>query len=325
MRLRLPILTGVGTFAAGLVILAALAQIGLPEGPVEPYRIAHNVYDGNAVPSPADPNRLLEQSILALESRPSIEATIRYKADLFGHKPIGLGVYQELRAGSAPDRELLYRYELRTQVDDQPSSLVQVCDGRYLWTYRDLGGGRSLSRIDVVRAREILENTSDIDGSGRLRDLYELRGLPKLLRGLHAAFEFSLVGQTRLAGQLAVWKLRGQWRKEKLAQALPQEQSAIEAGEPPDLTKLPGHLPDHVLLFLGKADGFPYRIQYQRRESERQPAQDLASDRSILTMEFFGVNLNASIDPARFVYHPPGDLECPDETAEYLRSLGADR
>ena len=322
MRPRPPNLTAVGTFAAGLVIFAALAQIGLPKGPVEPYRTARNAYDGNAVPSPADPNRLLEQAILTLESRHSIEATIRYKADLFGHKPIGLGVYQELRAGSGLDHELRYRYELRTQVDDQPSSLVQVCDGRYLWTYCDLGGGRSLSRIDVLRVREALENMSDISVSGDLGDLSELEGLSKLLRGLHAAFEFSLVGQTRLAGQLAVWKLRGQWRREKLAHALPNEQLA---GEPPDLTKLPGHLPDHVLLFLGKADGFPYRIQYRRRESERQPAADAASDRSILTMEFFGVNLNASIDPARFVYHPPGDLECSDETAEYLKSLGADR
>ena len=88
-----------------------------------------------------------------------------------------------------------------------------------------------------------------------------------------------------------------------------------------DLGKMPEHLADHVLLFLGSEDGFPYRIEYRRRDPKRSGSSGAPQDRSILTMEFFKVNLNASIDPARFVYHP-GDLECPDTTADFLKSLG---
>ena len=266
-----------------------------------------------SAPAPLDPRALLETAVRTLESRDAIAAQIRHEVDLFNKRLAGFGSYLEQRRGRAH----LIRLELRIQLGDHTSSLLQICDGRFLWTYRKLQGSAKLGRVDVARANRALDKvgkTSDGGSSGRMEGLPSLGGLPRLLRGLNDSFDFTLAEPGRWGKQgRPVWKLHGQWKTEQLAKILPDQEAAIRRGSAADLSKLPSHLPDHVILLLGQEDHFPYRIEY-RRSDDRQ-------SRALVTMELFDVYYPGSIDPRRFTYNP-GDLEYSDQTESYLESLG---
>lgn len=263
---------------------------------------------------------LLEGAILTLESRHSVSAKIRYSVDLMGKRPVGSGVYLEQRS----EQGLRLRFETRFQLAGQPSSLLQVCDSRYLWVYEKLGERESLSRIDVARVEQALEESGEI---GRLAEVGwwpGLGGLTKLLRALHATFDFTSVEESQLAdpaGPVPVWRLRGEWKPNRLAKALPGQKRRANGRRPLDLRDLPRHVPDHVLVYLGTADRFPYRIEYCRRLPPDEEADGDSEDRPLVTMELFERNLNASIHPANFLYSP-GDLDCPDGTSQFLKELG---
>jgi hypothetical protein len=137
-------------------------------------------------------------------------------------------------------------------------------------------------------------------------------------------FQFSPLGETQLAGR-RVWVLGGSWRPERLIAAVPDQRSAIETGRQIDLKKLPAHLPERVVLFIGEADFFPYRIDYLRRNERANGAGEgglLPGFREMQTIEFFDVRVNEPIDPREFQYQPPKGVKVIDETDSYLRSVG---
>ena len=291
---------------------AAGAQTG--EAPAATGPTGENQTQHDASSPAKQPQGLLEEAILTLESRHSISARIRHRIELFGNQLVGSGIYLEERSGPYP----LLRQELKIQLTDHVSTLLQVCDGRYLWTYRELLGERTLSQIDAVRVARAMERAGRMPQPGNIDGWPGLGGLPRLLRGLHRAFHFARVEQTRLR-QLPTWRFVGQWKADQLASILPKQKDAIEKGQPADLSRLPEHLPDHVILWLGKEDLFPYRIEYCRRV-ERSRAEGQVESRVLVAMELFEVNLNLPINPARFVYNP-GDMKISDRTDAFLERL----
>lgn len=315
MTSKLPTLTLAGFLSAGLTVSTAVAQVG-PHGPGAYVRPQRFPSDGVS-PVQRGGQDLLEQAVFALESRQSVSAKIRQSVDLFGKKLFGSGVYLEQRS----DRQTLLRLEIKIQLGDRSSSLLEVCDGRYLWIYRKLRGEGTLGRIDVLRIVRALEENGQMPGAGGIAGWPGLGGLPKLLRGLDAAFAFDSVEETQLAGQLPVWKLEGSWKQDRLARVLPKQEGTVKEDTPPDLTSLPDHLPDHVVLFLGKDDLFPYRIEYRRRGVKGQDGQDAPEDRPIVVMDLFEVSFNVPIHPTRFIYNP-GDHEFSDQTDRFLEKLG---
>jgi hypothetical protein len=265
---------------------------------------------------------ILEAAVQALDSRRCVSARIRQQVDMFGKQLVGSGVYFQEWAGG----DYLIRLELRIQVGDRVSSLLQVLsppspEGRYLWTCRKMPGDEKLTRIDVVRATRALEKAENTPRLGPEGSGVALGGLPKLLRNLQAAFDFDSAQQGRF-GRLPVWRLQGRWKPERLGKILPEQKAAIEAGEPPDLNQLPEHLPDCVVLMLGQEDLFPYRIEYRRGIAGKAGRQD--ASRALVTMELFDVKLDVPIDRTRFIYNP-GNMKFSDETDSLLSSLGATR
>lgn len=321
MTLRVPSLAMAGLFGSTLAVLAAKGQVEAPKGPEVAARHPRNGVSEQRGTGAITGQKLLESAIRTLERRRSISAEIRHSIDLFEQELVGSGVYLEERS----HRGLLFRMELKIQLGDEPSSLLRVCDGRYLWMYRKLAGGESLSRIDVARVERALQESGDIHELAKVDRWPGLGGLSRLLRGLHRAYEFALVEETLLEGRdgpLPVLRLEGEWKRAKLAKLLPEQEKAIKAGKRADLSKLPAHLPDHVILFLGKADAFPYRIEYRRRTPQKgASAEEAARDRPLVTMELSEVNLNAAIHPTSFLYNP-GDLEWADQTVPFLKKLG---
>ena len=320
MGSRVPILGIVGLAAFVLAILAATGQVvplNRSEGGIDSPQNAHS--RGPIAPTVSGQS-LLENAIHTLEGHRSISAKIRHSVDLFGNKPVGSGIYLEERS----NRGLLFRLELRIQLGNELSSLLDVCDGRYLWMYRKLWERETLSRIHVGRVEQALEESGGIHEIGKVDRWPGLGGLPKLLRGLYRKYDFASVQETSLEGRegpLPVWRLEGEWKEAELAKLLPEQGEAVKGGKPADVSKLRPHLPDHVVLFLGKTDAFPYRIEYRRRRPNGRDGGEASRDKALVTMELSEVDLNAAIHSTRFLYNP-GDLEYSDETAEFLKKLG---
>jgi hypothetical protein len=255
------------------------------------------------------PQMLLDRAVRAVESRRFISAQIKQQGELFGHQITGVGQYYELRQGQIPR----IRLELTVEVGSVPTSLMQVCNGRTLWTYQKLPNGETLSKLDAVRAIAALEQAAAKQPRTAVSSSPGLGGLGRLMRGLNSQFEFTSVVAEQLDG-LPVWKLSGGWKPAQLARLLPNQKDAIEKGRTPDLTRLPAHLPDSVTLYLGQEDCFPFRIDYLRSVPK-------ASPRRLMGLEFFNLNFNGPIDSSQFLF-TPGNVNITDRTDEFVHSLG---
>jgi hypothetical protein len=150
-----------------------------------------------------------------------------------------------------------------------------------------------------------------------------LGGLPRLLRGLNAAFQFTSAEPGQW-GNLQVWKLEGGWKPAYLLRMLPKQREAILQGKPVDVSGLQEHVPDRVVLLLGQEDLFPYRIEYCRTSTHKEGESEVAETRCLLSVDYFEVHFNSRIDPGQFSYSP-GNAEFSDQTEAFLQSLGVKR
>ena len=80
---------------------------------------------------------------------------------------------------------LLVRWELRLQVQGEPSSLLQINDGRFLWIDRQKFGEHTVGRIDVRQVRALLQEVA-----GRPPERMMVGGLSDLLAGIEAHYAF---------------------------------------------------------------------------------------------------------------------------------------
>jgi hypothetical protein len=281
---------------------------------------------GAVVPRPGDDGAaILDQAIFKLESRHSIAADISHEVNLFGERLVGTGKYYEQRSGARPRvrMELTIPFGDRlggmpVPADQQTGTLVRVCDGRYLWTYRRVLDDGKLSRVDLDQVEKAIEESKTSPQVAGLDGLAGAGGLSRVLRGLQRSFRFTVLGETTLL-QTPVWSLRGEWRPERLVKLLPGQKEAIQQGRGVKLEKLPDHLPDHVILLLGKQDFFPHRFEYRRSRSTGQGRDDEVQP--IVIMELLNVNINLPVDPSLFDYHPSGIAD-ENETDNYLETLG---
>lgn len=260
---------------------------------------------------------LLDEAARTLARYPTFEARVRQRAELFGHSLIGSGVYQQQGAGL----DALVRIELRMGGTDQTSSLLQVGDGRFFWTHVDLGGNATLRRVDVERVRAAARRAAAGQGRGATPPTLSLGGLPKLLESLAGMFAWAEPLTVELDRRPA-WLVRGNWSRDRLAALLPDQAAAIKNGQNADLSKLPAHLPDQIVVLIGRDDHLVYRIEYRRgasAEEAKKPDAALAP-RLLLSMEFFEIRLAQPIDPHQFQYQP-GEQSVFDETDRYLSAL----
>jgi hypothetical protein len=291
----------IGWLAAGLEVTAG-AALG---------------QDASPPPLPTTPGgaqSVLQQAIIAVESLSSVSAQVRHRADLLGNQLVGVGSYCEQRGAKGLELRLELVFQLG---ENNKSTLTQVCSGQYLWICRDKDPPR---RIDLARVYKEVGEKGGFARPGKIGNWPGLGGLPRLLRGLNANFDFTLIEETRLDGQLPAYRLQGDWRQEKLSKTPPGPQGSPRAGTPVDLDRLPQHLPHYVVLYLEKQGLFLRRIEYWRRPPAKAREQGTQKDRAIVSMDLFDVVLNAPINPTRFQFDP-GDAKPIDQTNAFLEEL----
>lgn len=259
---------------------------------------------------------LLVSAINALDARESLSARIHVNVNLFGEQMVGSGIYLE----QAPARLRHLRMEMNIQVRDQPATLLQVCDGQNLWTFRQMGEERSLTRVDVGRVVTASAGPTGNAATGQLPNWPGLGGLPRLLRTLRESFEFDTIEPGRLL-QVPVWRVQGHWRPSRLAALLPDQKKAIEEGKEIDFAKLPRQLPSHVVVLIGQEDLVPYRLEYRRVKKGNHLGELESRATVVLALQLSEVALNVPLDASCFVHHG-GDMGSLDTTDEFMQAAG---
>ena len=262
-----------------------------------------------AVPNPAD---LVRRSAEWLARRRSIVAKVRHRARLFDREIIGSGEFAQ-----GPVSSRLLRYDLRMQIGDRVVGRLQVSDGTHLWIVNHFKNEPDIERVDVDR---VVAATGQGGGPAYAPDP-ALGGLSHLLAKLRADFDFHSVFRSQL-GDVPTYGLEGRWRAEALAKLLPAQAAAAATGASFDLSKLPAHVPDRVVLYLGVDDLFPYRVEYHRdaAAADEVPAETRAMSataRPLLVLEFFEVRFDGPLEETLFLFSP-GTRKFLDVTESYL-------
>ncbi|MEZ6071728.1 MAG: hypothetical protein R3C10_16045 [Pirellulales bacterium] len=337
MKYKLPILTIAVLLAAGWAgwrarhsenrvddELAAVQEVAIL-GQVAPTQGPDAASDGASSATAASDygagraTAVLHESIQMIETCPSLHCRVRHRGRLYGEELKGSGEYVQ-----GPSRLHQFRLDLSLRAGDLAARLVQVCDGRSMWTYRLIDDAPALSHVDLRRVQDL---TKPSDGQATWypwRDMSGIGGMPHLLRGLDETFQFVRVSPGTLDGS-PVWSLRGAWRPEPLKRLLGGQAATIDDGGEIDWSELSPHAPDHVVVVTGRDDRLPYRIEYRRSEgiagTIAAPCATADDDTEmLLVMEFFRVRLGEEAAPGTFDYDP-GNLPPSDHTERYITAL----
>jgi len=282
------------------------------------------------------------QALAQLERRQSVAAHLDYEVFLDNRQLRGSGDYWQLGSGE----DLRVRLELR--INSQKSSLLQVSNSRFLWTDQRLVSGRVVTRIDLrkLRADPLLRPTEieEIQPGHASWSAIEpgsaaiCGGLPTLLSSLVAHFAFAPPQASVLeislkqpdtstrVTRIPVFVVVGRWRPEMLAQLLPPPPEGQDSAAETQAPSLPERFPQEVLLLMGQADLFPYRIEYRRLEQQPQgesaaPATSYQlSAKPTVWMALSDATFDLPIAAGQFDY-TPGDADWVDRTAEYRDRL----
>jgi hypothetical protein len=338
-------------FSALAIIVAASTAIAQPAP--SPVGASQQI----AVPAmaPAAPqshnagDQLIAKSSNQLERRASVVARLQYSASVGGQKLNNgngcFGSYWQQGSGN----DLRIRLEL---VATQDAKLLQVSNGRFLWVDRRLPTGRSVTRYDLrqLRADPALA-PPDFDkldpGKANWSAVQSLLtahsgGLPNLLAGLRENFSFQPPQPMQLAinasaespeVKVPVVAVVGRWKPEKLDALLTKTDTTTNDDPTPRKHKpqrMPDRLPQEVLLLVGQANLFPYRIEYRQLETpdaltgDGPPIPYQLSVHPLVVLELSDVKFDSPIDAGQFDY-APGDADWVDQTANLLERIHKER
>jgi hypothetical protein len=330
MKNKLPGLTAIVLAAVGAAYVYHYSESRREPSSSEP--LPPTAASTSGAPSvPHDPagDQLIVRARNQLERRASVSAKMRHQISLDGRQLFGVGNYFQQGSGEA----MRVRLELLASSDE--TAMVQISNGRELWTDQRLPIARRITRLNLTKLRyELTRDEQDFDelrpGAAtwstfepEFSSVYG--GLPTLFASLSAHFEFLPPQPMRwtptppIAGlpeSVPVFAVVGHWRPESLAILLPEQKPG---------QKLPERLPQEVLILFGQNDLFPYRIEYRPALTPPvMPGQPIApfqlGRNPLVLLELSEVAFDVPIAAGQFDFSP-GDAEWDDRTAEAVEAM----
>ncbi len=285
---------------------------------------------------PTEAELALDEAIAKVKGLASVSADVAQSADMLGQKFTIKGRYLK-----APG----YRSRLELSVTglaDGGGQMVQVSDGTTLWDFQQV---LNASRCQTLRIDQVVKKLEAPEFAGEFRDQViaslGFGGPESLLTGLRKAIHFeqkeagTLDVQAGATGTESrdVWVLRGEWQdREALLEKDPRK------ARPPTVGPLPPYVPSLAVAWIGRNDGWPYKIQLEGRAlsvlsqprlgkpgappAASRPANSRGKDLpSRLVLLYGNVNLNPALGPADFAFAPPDPNRVADSTKELLDRL----
>jgi hypothetical protein len=259
-------------------------------------------------PTPAE--RLIDEAAAKIAKLRSVSATLLETVDMLNQQIKIKGTYLK-----APDTN---------------GTTLQVCDGETLWDYQAiLDAPQAYRKFSVKPVMERL-NSPELDPKIKEQAMNQmgLAGPESLLVGLRRDFRFEEKEDATLDGK-PVWILHGSWRSR-------QGLTGPDGRPVQQIGMLPPYIPSNILLYLGKEDGWPYKLSLWGKQptivyDTRKKGPDgryIGSKSSIETvaptkivLEYSDVKLNVAIPVNEFVFQAPSSASVEDNTEMWVRGL----
>jgi hypothetical protein len=245
---------------------------------------------------------LLDEAIVKIEALKQYRSDVRQVVEMLGYKFVAEGQY-----AVGPDFHMLF--ELKVQLSDTTGTLKEVCDGRVHWKHQQVLDTPQVVKIDLKKIREILDRPQF---NKELRDQLVQRlgfsGVVPLMRGLRENQKFESFEEQTL-GDVPVYVLDGHWREEAISQT-------AFRGQQLSLANLPPYIPNKTMIWIGREDGWPYRV---RMESNKKVQGSATS----LTIEFQDPQMSVELPESLFVFEPPSGLRVEDQTDSIYQQLNS--
>jgi hypothetical protein len=257
---------------------------------------------------------VLASAVARLAHYTSVSASLRQRVGLFGRNLFGSGQY--VQSGIGARRQ--FRMEMTIQGKRQKTSTTRICDGRLLWLMDEVAGQSTLRVVDLRRVEDALAQADMARVVDWRRFDLGFGGLPRLLASCEENFQFAAATPSQL-NEVPVWVLRGHWKPERLKQLVagPGKDGGKDQAE----LRLPQHIPNEVVLYLGRDDLFPYCVEYRSvgdaKNNQGPEVQILAA------MDFFDVRIDTPVDEKQFT--GPANMAQTDDTEAFLTRLGIPR
>ena len=261
-----------------------------------------------ATPSPQETatillHRALRQSVWG----PSVTCKIRLRQTLLDKQLVSIGTYAHAGQGSGQ-----LKMHMRLAADERINTLIQVSDGRVLYTTLHIGGVSNRSRVDLYRIREYLGPITTASLEDPVIAMYlAVGGQAELLRKLVQQYKWTHV-QTGRLGDVDVWWLSGE-----LATEPPAIRALSEIDQSLFVPNNSGLKPTKVRIALGKGEPFPlwlYQVEHAREESL---AGIKSGTRLSMLMEFTEPKIVKELPPETFQSLASNDTIV-EETRRYL-------
>ena len=266
---------------------------------------------------PTEAEKLIDQAIKKVAGLQSVAADMTQNVDMLKQKFAVKGRYLK-----GPSSRIYLKLTV-TGLPDSAGTLLQICDGETLWDYQQILESQSYRKMSIKPVLERL-NSPDIDA--KTRDLFMSQigfsGPEALLVGLRKSIKFDQKEEGELDGK-PVWIFRGTWLNRN--GLVGPDQRPLPAIGP-----LPAYVPSLATLYLGKDDGWPYKLDPGRQDEPTSfktrgasaPMAALSAARSSIEkidpskieLVYSNVQLNPKLKPEEFAFQAPPNANVEDTT-----------
>lgn len=248
------------------------------------------------------------------ESGPDEAATDyikRVREALYAHESIQANVEQTVTIGVQKFRVtgqyLSSGQKLRLQYNIEPDqgvsgSLLEVCDGKELWSLIKVGDGKPrVTHRDIQQIKAAAGNSRNVPDVILTAEL-GLGGLTALIASLERTMIFDAMKEAS-ADDGGRTIIQGRWKPEIVAR-WPRSKDDL----------LPDYIPDMVRLWIDPQTQFPVRIVYIKRVMEK----DKKVNRPMVNLTFKNILFNAPVSDQEFTFVTPEGAVPEDTTRLFL-------
>ena len=277
-----------------------------PEGTSDPDGISEAI-----TPVTTDPNQLVLAAVRQAVWGPSIYCRVQQTTNVLGQRALLIGELRSEALSSSPMRRL--RYTARVAVGETAFDLLQVSDGRMMWTRSSPNAPPKRIILDQV-LQSIPSSMQYPDTRPEIHLLLAVGGQAELLRGLYHRYNWYKAVSGKIGGA-DVWQLVGRLRTEptRIAGNAPIDNMNSEIGTTSK------NLPTEARLTLSRSTKlpyFPYIVEYFQRSPN--PTDTKSPFEIMSRIEFKDPTTEIQFNDKDFERFNETVDEIKDETQDYL-------
>jgi len=288
----------------------------VPEGSVQssPSSVPSSGSSEAITPVTTDPNQLVLAAVRQAVWGPSIYCRVQQTTNAYGQRALLIGELKSEALSNSPMRRL--RYTARVAVGETAFDLLQVSDGRMMWTRSSPNAPPKRIILDQV-LQSIPSSLQYPDTRPEVHLLLAVGGQAELLRGLYHRYNWYKAVSGKIGGA-DVWQLVGRLRTEptRIAGNAPIDNMNSDIASPSP------NLPTEARLTLSRSTKlpyFPFIIEYFQRTPKSSGAKSPFELMS--RIEFKDPTTEIQFHDKDFERFSETVEEIKDETQDYLPTV----